>query len=330
MSVNAVDCTGLSPAQIAILVKNGVKTVGRYLTYSTWKGLNVGEVANLKAAGLQIFSIFESNPTNASYFSADKGKSDALDAIALAKTVGQPEGTAIYFTVDYDAQAATFPAILAYFQAVKANLSGYKVGAYGSYTVLNYLHQNNAADYWFQTIAWSNGQHCSFLNIYQFQCDKVLGGVSVDFDNCEKADIGAWGQEMVRMNTQPATPVKNGWLKENNIWHFYKNGVLVKNDWAKDSKGLWYYLSGDGSMATNQWVKWKNVWYFLKEDGSMAASDWVKWKDKWYYVKADGSMATGVIEDKGKLYYLQSDGSMLASGRVNVSLNVTSDGSLHP
>lgn len=193
--VNAVDCTGLNPTQIADLVKNGVKTVGRYLSQSSWKGLTLGEVANIKAAGLQIFSIYESNPTKASYFSADKGKSDALDAVSLAQCVGQPEGTAIYFTVDYDAQACDLKAILSYFQAVKVNLSGYKVGAYGSFTVLNYLHENNAADYWFQTVAWSNGNRCNFLNIFQYQCDKQLAGVNVDFDNLEKDDIGAWGQE---------------------------------------------------------------------------------------------------------------------------------------
>jgi hypothetical protein len=204
MTINAVDCTGLSPSQITSLVNNGVKTVGRYLSRSTWKGLNVGEVANLKASGIQIFSIYESNPTTAGYFTADKGKSDALDAINLAKSLGQPEGTAIYFTVDYDAKSADFPAILAYFKNVKANLNGYKVGAYGSYTVLNYLHDNNAADYWFQTVAWSNGQHCSFLNIYQFQCDKTLGGVSVDYNNIEKADIGAWGKAQPKVDNGPA------------------------------------------------------------------------------------------------------------------------------
>lgn len=198
MSVNAIDCTGLSPSQIANLVKNGVKAVGRYLSHSTWKGLNLGEVANLKAAGLQIFSIYESNPTKIGYFIPGKGKSDAVDAVALAKAVGQPEGTAIYFTVDFDCQAADFPKILAYFKEIKANLTGYKIGAYGSYTVLNYLHENNAADYWFQTVAWSNGQRCSFLNIFQFQCDKVLAGVNVDFDNLEKDDIGAWGQPVIK------------------------------------------------------------------------------------------------------------------------------------
>lgn len=192
--VNAVDCTGLNQTQITGLANNGIKYVGRYLSHSSWKGLTNNEATMLKTAGIDIFSIYETNPTSLTYFTESKGKSDALDAIALAQEVGQPTGTAIYFTVDYDAQPAHFPAILAYFKAIKENLSGFKLGAYGSYAVLNFLHDNNIADYYFQTVAWSQGQRNNFLNIYQYQCDKTLAGVNVDYDNLEKEDIGSWGQ----------------------------------------------------------------------------------------------------------------------------------------
>lgn len=236
MTLNAVDCTGLNQSQINNLKTNGVTTVGRYLSHSTWKGLTVDEVANIKAAGLQIFSIYETNPTAASYFVSGKGKSDALDAVSLAKAVGQPEGTAIYFTVDYDAQAKDFPNILNYFKEIRANLTGYKIGAYGSFAVLNYLYQNNAADYWFQTVAWSGGQHCSFLNIYQFQCDKTLGGVNVDYDNLEKSDVGAWG-----------TPTK--------IIYFLTGG----------------YAAGDALCIVLKYIQDRKWWYqpTRKDDGSL-------------------------------------------------------------
>ena len=197
--VNAVDCTGLNEIQISNLAKNGIKYVGRYLSRSTWKGLSLGEIANIKAAGMQIFSIYETNPTYAGYFVPGKGKSDATDALTLAKAAGQPEGSAIYFTVDYDAQAADLANILNYFREVSAQLDGlYHVGAYGSFTVLNYLHENNAAEYWFQTVGWSRGQRCNFLNIFQYQVDKTNWngtGANVDLNDLEKSDIGAWGQD---------------------------------------------------------------------------------------------------------------------------------------
>lgn len=204
---NTVDlATRLTAATAAALVKNGVTTVGRYLSHNT-KGVTTDEVAAIKAAGLQIFSIYETAPIKASYFTAAQGKTDALDAYNLAKAVGQPEGSVIYFTVDYDAQTADFPAILNYFNAVNQTLKGYKVGAYGSYTVLNFLHSHNASNYYFQTCAWSGSNRCSFLNIYQFQCDKTLAGLQVDFDNFEKSDVGAWGQPQFKAASVPVAKV---------------------------------------------------------------------------------------------------------------------------
>jgi N-acetylmuramoyl-L-alanine amidase len=102
---------------------------------------------------------------------------------------------------------------------------------------------------------------------------------------------------------------KDGWKQEGGIWYFYKDSVLVKNDWV---------------LHTDK------KWYFLKSDGKMAANEWILWKEKWYFLGSDGAMLTGIIEDKGKLYYLQPDGSMLADGRINVSLNVDNSGALKP
>jgi hypothetical protein len=190
--VNAIDCaTKLNATSAKALAKAGVTHVGRYLGHS-WKGLELNEVDAIKGAGLKIFSIFEKAATKVSYFTATQGKSDALEADNLALALGQPQDTAIYFTVDYDAQAKDFPAILAYFKAVRANLITYKMGVYGSYSVLTYLQSQGIGDYYFQTYAWSGNNRCKFNHIYQFQNGKTLAGISVDFDNLEKPEIGAW------------------------------------------------------------------------------------------------------------------------------------------
>jgi|SRR5579875_31595 len=200
MTLNVIDTPKKITAAIAAELKqNGVTHVGRYLAGREpwlWKGLTIDEAKTILASGLNLFSIFEKGPTEVSYFTSAQAQKDAKDAMDWAKAVGQPNGTAIYFTVDYDAQSKDFPSILAYFKALKSSLNGYKIGAYGKYDVLNMLHANNAADYWFQTIAWSGGKRCSFNNLYQFQCDKTMCGIDVDFNNIEKdtADIGAWNQ----------------------------------------------------------------------------------------------------------------------------------------
>jgi N-acetylmuramoyl-L-alanine amidase len=88
--------------------------------------------------------------------------------------------------------------------------------------------------------------------------------------------------------SKPAT--KEGWKLENNIWYFYKGGQAVKNNWAKDSKGKWFYLGENGAMVTDKWVLWKN---------------------EWYYMGKTGEMSTGLITVAGKKYFLQDNGVLL-------------------
>lgn len=85
-----------------------------------------------------------------------------------------------------------------------------------------------------------------------------------------------------------------GWKQQSGKWFYYKNGALVKNDWALDSKKKWYYLGETGEMVTNQWVRWKN---------------------KWYYMLADGQMATGEITVKGKPYILRDNGILIMTDK---------------
>lgn len=205
--VNALDLsTRLTPTTAATLKQNGVTHVGRYLS-TAYKGLTADEVTAIKAAGLQIFSIYEKGATDAAHFNEQYGHIDTADAINLAKAIGQPEGSAIYFTVDYDAPAADFPKILEYFQVVHIHLTNYKVGIYGKYDVLVYLQDKGVGDYFYQTYAWSRNQHATFNNIFQYQNDKTYLGLNVDFDNLEKSDVGAWGQGIKQQVTGPATPV---------------------------------------------------------------------------------------------------------------------------
>jgi glucan-binding YG repeat protein len=107
------------------------------------------------------------------------------------------------------------------------------------------------------------------------------------------------------MNLVKADPKQNGWVKQNTKWFFYKDGALIRNNWAQDSKKLWYYLG---------------------EDGAMVISKWIKWKEKWYYLGTDGVMQTGWVEWKGKMYFLEKDGSMLADTQIDVG----TDGAINP
>ena len=72
---------------------------------------------------------------------ADEAELDAQAAIAQAKLVGQPSGTAIYFGIDFDPKPEMTGRIVEYFTIVSDVLkdSGYLVGVYGSGATLALL-----------------------------------------------------------------------------------------------------------------------------------------------------------------------------------------------
>jgi hypothetical protein len=316
--------TRLTSTLASGLVKAGISHVGRYLD-DNWKGINKAEADILKAAGLQIISIFEKKPTKVSYFTAAQGKSDALEAYKFAQAIGQPTGTAIYFTVDYDAQPSDYDEILTYFQAVKANLKGYIVGAYGSYSVLNFLHSKGVATYYMQTLAWSGGKKCSFLNIYQYKCDTTLNGIDVDLDSLEKSDVGAWGKSKPVEKVQspkPVTPPSQSkpapptpaqptgkWVKENNQWFYYENGKK-RIGWFNDGKHWFYLKEGTGQMITG-WYQVASYWYYFDQNGYMICNDWMKSKGKDYYLNDKGQMVTGQYTINGKIYNFDKNGALI-------------------
>lgn len=77
-----------------------------------------------------------------------------------------------------------------------------------------------------------------------------------------------------------------GWYQESGIWYYNENKAKVINSWRKDSKGLWYFLGGDGAMVTNRWIKSNDgKWYYLGSDGAMLVN--TKTPDG-YFVDSNG------------------------------------------
>ena len=195
MSYSAMDCATRLTAQTAAAVKDaGIVAVGRYLGYKnhTWsKTLTPDELKAIHAAGLSVILIWESDPTFAGYFSYARGLADAKEAVGEAAYLGAPKGTAIYYTVDFDAQASNMAAIIDYFHGVRDGIGEYLVGAYGSYVVMNALKSSAyPPDKYWQTYAWSSGQVFAG-NIYQYQNSVTIGGIPADRDKINAAP-GAW------------------------------------------------------------------------------------------------------------------------------------------
>lgn len=172
-------CTSSS---ISCLQASGITFVGRYYSRTTQipgKKLTQSEAELISAAGLQLVAVYEDGPTSYSYFSAARGTADADGAMQQAEAIGQPEGSAIYFTVDYDAEQSDIAGnITAYFQAVVDAIGNvYEVGVYGSGATCSAILGAGLAKYaWLaQSTGWSGYSEFTDWSIKQGPETSVCG-----------------------------------------------------------------------------------------------------------------------------------------------------------
>ena len=129
-------------------------------------------------------------------------------------------------------------------------------------------------------------------------------------------------------NSNSGNSDKNGWVKENRNWYYYKSNAK-QTGWQKINN-KWYYLNANGVMQTYWYLEngkyyflgangsvrtgWQNIWgkyYYFDSDGVMQTG-WQKIKGVWYYLggSSDGAMKTGWQKINGKWYYLNQNGMM--------------------
>jgi uncharacterized protein (TIGR02594 family) len=129
---------------IDTLQASGVTTIIRYYhgrnpAELPKKRLEEAEAEALADAGFALAVVFQQDGGGGRSpdLTAEAGARDASKALELAKGLGQPEGSAIYFAVDSDPFRAGAPAaVAAYFAAVRKALgTRYRVGVHGSGTV---------------------------------------------------------------------------------------------------------------------------------------------------------------------------------------------------
>ena len=140
----ACDCvTTITDARAKALAAAGYRFVGRYLDQTPGgvdKAIQPGELATIFRHGLRVFPISQYGGGDVTYFTAARGRADAVAAHGRAAGYGFPKGTVLYFAVDYDATQADLDAhVLPYFQGVAAGLAArggrFVHGVYGSRNV---------------------------------------------------------------------------------------------------------------------------------------------------------------------------------------------------
>lgn len=137
---------------------------------------------------------------------------DAKAALEQAKLVGQPEGSAIYFGIDFNltpSHRALVDAVVEYFRVVNQTVGNhYAIGVYGNGFVNRTLRAEKLVAYNWLSVSRSHYESVAFYNsdqwhLYQNQVDlrwfgasgKCSIGLDVDtnLQNPRVSSIGAWG-----------------------------------------------------------------------------------------------------------------------------------------
>ncbi len=189
------DCsTPLTAQKAAAFVGQGYTFVARYLVPSGAKALTKSESDAISAAGLELVSVFETTASRA-LGGRSAGLADGATALQVAAEVGQPEGSCIYFAVDFDVSAAQMPTVIAYIKAASEATPAYTTGVYGSYAVMEAVYAAGACSRFWQTYAWSAGKKSTFIQIYQYLNDVMTNGIAVDYDE-SYGNEGWWNKRI--------------------------------------------------------------------------------------------------------------------------------------
>ncbi|MBO7670121.1 MAG: DUF1906 domain-containing protein [Oscillospiraceae bacterium] len=157
--IRGVDTAARITAETAKkLYAEGYRFVGRYLVPASggtkWKALTVAESRDIRDAGLAILLIWEIEADRAKR-GAEIGTQDGVKARELAKAMNVPNGTAVFFAVDYDAPIKDYEAIARYFAAAKAAVYPFSIGVYAPPSLVSRL--SDIVPYRWETYAWCYG-----------------------------------------------------------------------------------------------------------------------------------------------------------------------------
>ena len=115
-------------------------------------------------------------------------------------------------------------------------------------------------------------------------------------------------------NSNSGNSDKDGWVKENRNWYYYKSNAK-QTGWQKINN-KWYYLNANGIMQT-YWYLENGKYYFLGANGSVRTG-WQNIWGKYYHFDSDGVMQTGWQKIDGAWYYFgnEKNGAMQVGWQI--------------
>lgn len=148
-----IDTHRRTTPRLSCLKDRGVTTIIRYYNFQNShqlpeKLMEPAEAQAIAAMGIQIGVVFQQGQNNAAAFSDAQGFKAGRRAFTYARdTIGQPTGSGIYFSVDFDATSSQVKQkVVPFFEGIRRAFSeesdgagSYRVGVYGSGLVSSML-----------------------------------------------------------------------------------------------------------------------------------------------------------------------------------------------
>lgn len=200
--------TEVTPARAQTLVDEGYVIIGRYLTNVEGglnKRLQPGELQTIFNAGLSVYPIFQEAHSSAESFSRNTGYDDCEKAFRAAASYGLPEGTTIYFAVDFDVLGHEISnAIIPHFSGLndaKFDMqSPYNIGIYGPRNACIQVSNRGLADFSFVSglstgfsgnLGYPLPDNWSFDQISTITIGSGAGSINIDNNINSGRDSGA-------------------------------------------------------------------------------------------------------------------------------------------
>lgn len=241
--MHIIDTPWSTRKKITCLASSGVRTIIRYYNFSNSaslpeKCLQRDEAQVIVANGMNIAVVFQQGQNAVECFSKAKGFAAGQRAYRHAHDdIGQPNDSAVYFAVDFDAGPEDLAsAIIPYFAGVReafaANCYGepaYKVGVYGSGLVCDTLVDKGLAE-----LRWLSMSHgfrgtrealkAGRYHLAQRGPEAILCGLDVDYNdaNPQHQDFGAFSLAV------PATLIARPTASGQPFRVTARNGLLLR------------------------------------------------------------------------------------------------------
>ena len=193
--MTGIDCaTPLTAVTAPAIKAAGYDFVGRYLVPAKgslrWKALTKKEAEIICNAGLRLLTVYETTadrPRGGSAYGTVDGKS----ARQCAEAIGMPHSGVLYFAVDYATK--DYDTVEAYMRAAAQQIAPYRLGVYGSYSVVEAMRSRGVTNYLWQCVAWSYRMVSPHYSVYQHTAGASVAGVAVDINDCPNMEAaGMW------------------------------------------------------------------------------------------------------------------------------------------